>query len=47
VQQFIIVMEKLGMKYSNNFEVTESFDLRVIFEKLNPTPLMTDNFISE
>ena len=39
-------MKDLGIRYNNEFEIAQSFDMKIAFEKLNPTPLMADNYQS-
>ena len=48
VTKFIIDMKDMGIRYdSNKFELAPSFDMRIIFEKLNYTPLLEDSFNSK
>lgn len=41
-------MKDMGITSDNNkFEVAPSFDMKVIFEKLNYTPLLENNYTSK
>jgi hypothetical protein len=38
-------MKDMGMRFDKNeFEIAPSFDMRIIFEKLNATPLLEDSY---
>jgi len=40
-------MKRMGIYYNKTFEIASPFDLELIFNKPNPTPLMQDTYISE
>lgn len=41
-------MKDMGITFDNSkFEVAPSFDMKVIFEKLNYTPLLENNYTSK
>jgi hypothetical protein len=40
-------MKKLSIKYNKNFDIAKPFDIKIVFEKPNQTPLMLDNYISD
>lgn len=47
VTQFIISMKDIGFKYNRDFDIAQSFDLKIIFERANYTPLMENNYVSK
>lgn len=42
-----IIAKDLGIKYNNNFEIAPSFDLTVLFEKVNYSPYLEDSYCSK
>jgi hypothetical protein len=47
VTQFLIEMNEMGFRHNKDFEITSPFGMKIVFEKLNPTELMLDNYRSD
>ena len=37
----------MGFRHNKDFEITSPFGMKIVFEKLNPTELMLDNYRSD
>lgn len=48
VTKFSIEMKDMGIGYSSNqFEIAPSFDMKLIFEKMNYSPLLIESYSSK
>ncbi len=47
VTKFTIDIRDMGFKYNGDFDIAQSFNINVIFEKFNFTPLIENPYLAK